>query len=112
MVNIFILDPIYEAQTMLMISPISQRSADVEGINEFSTLVNAVTSYPDMSIDAYKEQIKASVILQYIPEQMGLKNVSLNSISDKITVEALKNTNLITVSVRDKNPETAAQIAI
>jgi len=110
-VNLFILEPVYEAETTLMISPISQTNANAKAINEFSSLVNAIAAYPEMSIGTYREQIKAPAILQYIKEEMNLKDLSLKSISDKITVEAIKNTNLITVKVRDKNAEVAAQIA-
>lgn len=110
-VNLFILEPVYEAETTLMISPISQTNANAKAINEFSSLVNAIAVYPEMSIGTYREQIKAPAILQYIKEEMNLKDLSLKSISDKITVEAIKNTNLITVKVRDKNAEVAAQIA-
>lgn len=110
-VNVFILEPVYEAETMLMISPISQTNTSVETMNEFTSLVNAISAYPEMSVSNHREQIKAPVILKYIKEQMNLKEMSLKSISDKITVEAIKNTNLISVKVRDKDAETAAKIA-
>lgn len=110
-VNVFILEPVYEAETMLMISPISQSATSVENTNEFSSIVSAIASYPKMSIDTYREQIKAPAVLQHIKEEMNLKDLSLNSISNKITVEGIKNTNLVKVKIRDKDAETAAKIA-
>ncbi len=110
-VNVFIMEPVYEAETMLMISPISQSATSVENTNEFSSIVSAIASYPKMSIDTYREQIKAPAVLQHIKEEMNLKDLSLNSISNKITVEGIKNTNLVKVKIRDKDAETAAKIA-
>ncbi|WP_265447814.1 GumC family protein [Acetivibrio straminisolvens] len=117
-ISVFVINPTYEAQTMLMISPIKKtemqttliQTGDVD-INNFSSLVDAISRYPEMSIDTYREQVKAPVILQYIRDELNMKDVPLSIIASKITVNAIKNTNLITISVRDVNPETAAEIA-
>jgi len=110
-VSFFFMKPVYEAQTMLMISPITNASSENKGGNEFFGLVESLSQYPQMTVDTYKEQVKAPVILDYIRKEMKLDNLSLASIANKITVDALKNTNLITISVKDNDPQTAAKIA-
>ena len=108
--SFFIAEPVYEAQTMLMISPITNVSSE-DNENKFFNLVGSLSQYPQMTVDTYKEQIKAPVILDYIRSELGLENIPLSSIADKITVEAIKNTNLITVSVKDTDPQMAAKMA-
>lgn len=107
---VFILDPVYEAQTMLMISPITNVTTK-EADNTFSELVSALSQYPQMTIDTYREQVKAPLILQYIKDQMGWKDVPLSNIAAKISVKAIEKTNLITINVKDKDPEQSAKIA-
>jgi len=109
-VAFFILPPVYESQTMLMISPISNATAKEAG-NDFSDLVSALSQYPQMTIDTYREQVKAPAILQYLRKELGMENQPLNSIANKITVKAIDKTNLITISVRDRDPVQAAKIA-
>jgi len=108
--SVFILDPIYESQTMLMISPITNVSAK-EADNDFTELVSSLSQYPQMTIDTYREQVKAPVILEYLRKELGMEEASLSSIADKISVNAIEKTNLITISAKDKNPEEAAKIA-
>lgn len=109
-VAFFILEPIYEAQTMLMISPIKVESAK-EDDNNFSGLVSSLSQYPQMTIDTYREQVKAPVILQYLREELDMREVPLSDIANKISVKAIEKTNLITISIKDPNPEQAARIA-
>lgn len=108
--SFFIAEPVYQAQTMLMISPISNVTSE-DSENKFFDLVGSLSQYPQMTVDTYKEQIKAPVILNYIRSELGLENTSLSTIAEKITVEAIKNTNLITVSVKDTDPQMATKIA-
>lgn len=110
LVSFFVMDRIYESQTMLMISPITNVTAK-EADNNFSDLVSSLSQYPQMTIDTYREQVKAPVILQYLREQLSLKNVPLSVIASKLTVKAIDKTNLITISAKDKDPEKAAKIA-
>lgn len=109
-VAVFILEPIYESQTMLMISPITVVSAK-EDDNNFSGLVSSLSQYPQMTIDTYREQVKAPVILQYLRKELDMENTPLSVIANKISVKAIDKTNLITISVKDPNPEQAAKIA-
>jgi len=109
-VSFFILDPVYEAQTMLMISPITNVTTK-EADNTFGELVSALSQYPQMTIDTYREQVKAPSVLQYIKNELGWQDAPLSYIASKISVRAIEKTNLITISVKDKDPELAAKIA-
>jgi len=112
-VNFFIMSPIYEAQVMLRISQSSNnivQKATQDGAT-LAGLLGAMSQNDVISIETYREQIKAPVILQYIREEMDMQGVPLQKISDKIAVDDIKNTNLITIKVTDENPDIAAKIA-
>jgi len=109
--SFFIIERKYEAQTMLMISPVSTDEVNTSDVNGIKKLVGALSEYPQMSVDTYREQIKAPVILDYIRDEMQFKDSDLNDIANKISVNAVKNTNLITVTVKDAIPSNAAKIA-
>lgn len=116
-VNAFVIKPVYVAQTTLMISSIKKsqikeqvKSGDGD-VNNFSSLIDDILQYPEMSVDNYREQVKNPVILEYIREEMDMKDVPLSSIASKITLNEIKDTDLITIKVTDENPETAAKIA-
>jgi len=109
--SFFFIKPVYEAETMLMISPITSTSSEDKEDNRFFGLVGALSQYPQMTVDTYREQVKAPVILDYIRKEMNYEDKSLQEIADKITVNAIKNTNLITIAVKDNDPAVAAKIA-
>lgn len=109
-ISVFILQPVYESQAMLMISPIINVSAK-EDDNNFSDLVSSLSQYPQMTIDTYREQVKAPAILQYLRKELGMEDTPLSVIANKISVKAIDKTNLITISVKDKDPAQAAKIA-
>jgi succinoglycan biosynthesis transport protein ExoP len=110
-VSFFLLDPTYEAQTMLMISPVSDAASKDSDGNRFFDLVGSLSQYPQMTVDTYREQVKAPVILDYIRTEMELEGKPLSAIANKISVNALDKTNLITISVKDTDPEAAAKMA-
>lgn len=106
--SFFIIQPQYEAETMLMISPLTNTTKESIDKNSFYELMESLSKYPIMTIETYKEQIKAPVILDYIRSELGLSNQLLSTIADRIKVDAPKDTNLIKISFRALNPETAA----
>lgn len=109
--SFFIAKPVYESQAMLMISPINNSTNTNSNNSNISELVESLSRYPQMTLDTYREQVKAPVVLQYVRKEMQMDSATLRSIADKITVNAIKNTNLITISITDNDPEKAAKIA-
>lgn len=108
--SFFIIQPVYQAQAMLMISPITNTTSE-DDENKFFDLVGSLSQYPQMTVDTYREQVKAPVILDYLRKELGLEGTPLSSIAELINVEAIKNTNLITISAKDTDPQMAAKIA-
>ncbi|NLD48709.1 MAG: lipopolysaccharide biosynthesis protein [Clostridiaceae bacterium] len=110
-ISFFVLEPVYESHTMLMISPINNVSSQNESNNNFVGLVETLSQYPEMTVETYREQVKAPAILDYIRTEMVFQGQTLRSIGDKIEVNAIKDTNIITIKVKDSHPEKAAKMA-
>lgn len=109
--SFFFFTPVYEAQTMLMISPISNTQSENKENNSFFNLVGDLSKYPQMTVETYKEQIKTPEMIDHIRNEMGWTDQTLATVSNKITVSSIKNTNLITIKIKDKNPQSAAKAA-
>ncbi len=107
----FIISPQYEAHTMLMISPVNASEEEKLNINSINGIVSSMSQYPKMTLDTYKEQIKAYSVLEYVRSTAGLDELSLKSVENKIDVESIENTNIITITATDNDPRKASQIA-
>jgi len=112
LVNSIILDPLYEAKTILMASGMSTKTQPQteQGIEE---LLDNMSQYPQMSIETYKEQIKNPQILDQTIEELNLdeQDIDRADLSDMITLSTIKDTNLITISVKYNDKVLAANIA-
>lgn len=108
--SFFVLDSTYEAQTMLMVSPVATGNRTITEDDRIGEVVAALSMYPGLTADTYKEQVKAPEVLQYVKDEAGLGELSLEQLGRKINVEAVEKTNILTISVKDKEPDKAAAI--
>lgn len=111
--SFFIIPPTYEARSTLMVSPLVQSSAPSRQDSAYDTLLSYLSQYPQMTLETYRVQVTNPHILNQVIEELNLdrEKYSVNSLRDMINVEAIKDTNLIRISVKDKDPEMAAKIA-
>ncbi|MBZ4647295.1 MAG: uncharacterized protein JG777_2784 [Clostridia bacterium] len=110
---VFIMEPVYNAKTVLMVSPVNIKSAE-DKENKFSELVDSLSQYPQMTLDTYKEQIKTPAVLNAVIKELKLDEryeMTRSDLASIIEVESPKNTNLIYVNVKNADPQLAADIA-
>lgn len=110
----FITPPVYEARTTLLVNPIGSQQKNKE-ITSSADVLDTISQYPEMSVETYKEQFLNSEVLQAAIKELDLKDESGNlmktrSLREKVTVEVIDGTNLIKVSVRDRDPQLASDI--
>lgn len=112
--SFFIMDPTYEAKSILMASfatdkltAMQQNGESIEG------MLDSISAYPIMTIQTYKEQIKNPKILQQVIDELklGEKGITRNGLRNMIQLETIKDTNLIEVKVTHSNPKLASDIA-
>ena len=111
-VSFFILDPVYETRMVLMASNFSEKlqpsQLKGEGIDN---ILSNLSQYPSMTMDTYKEQVKAPRVMRETIEELGLEGMyDIESLAKAITLETIPNTNLLNIKMQAKDPELAARI--
>ncbi|MEA4963991.1 GumC family protein [Lutispora sp.] len=112
-ISFLVLEPVYEAKAILMASGINAKAQPQSGTQGIEELLNNISQYPQMSIEAYKEQIKNPQILNQVIDELDLDEQGITRVHlrDMITLNTIKDTNLITISVKNEDKVLAANIA-
>lgn len=102
-VSFFVLDKEYQANTTLMIGRpadyITDRELSISDLNLNQKLVST-----------YGELIKTRTVAMKVIDNLDLP-YSYNTLRGKLNVKLVQNTEIISITVNDENPELAAQIA-
>jgi uncharacterized protein involved in exopolysaccharide biosynthesis len=112
--SFFIQEPIYEAKTILMASFATDKLTSLQNDSEdLAGILDTISAYPTMTIQTYSEQIKSSKILQQVINELDLGKYEINrtKLRAMVTLETIKDTNLIAVKVAHKDPILAVDIA-
>ena len=109
--SFFILKPTYEAKMVMMTSNLGNQLNTNGDIDKVDSLLNAMSQYPDMSLETYRQQIKAPEVLRKTITDLGLENeYRPSTLADRITLETIKETQLITIKMTHTDSEKAAKI--
>lgn len=112
--SFFILDPTYEAKTILMASDTAASLTNLQNNKEdIAGVLDLLATYPIMTLQTYKEQIKNPQLLQQVIDELKLEKYEIDSydLIEMINLKTIPDTNLIAVSVTHKDPKLAADIA-
>lgn len=111
--SFFIIPPTYEANAVLIASCINPRLNTLGSDQNVKELLDSISQYPQMTIETYKEQIKNPVIMEQTIEELGLEAYGINrsSLGNMISLNIIKDTNLITISVKNKDKLLTEKIA-
>ncbi|TCO78817.1 GumC family protein [Marinisporobacter balticus] len=110
-VSFFILDPVYESKATLIASGISkQLTQQEEGVKGF---LDGMVQYPEMSIETYKQQINNPHVLQQTIDELKLDQLKITrrSLQNMVSLENIKDTNLININVTYTDKKVATDIA-
>lgn len=108
---------VYEAKAILLTNPINSTKQQTNTSNgTLNNLIDSMSEYPEMDVNAYKEQFLNSDVVTKTIQALNLTDkkgtyITANSLRDKVTVENPEDTNLLNITVKDNNPELAANIA-
>lgn len=109
--SFFILKPTYEAKMVMMTSNLGNQLNTNGDLDKVDSLLNAMSQYPDMSLETYRQQIKAPEVLRKTITDLGLENeYRPSTLADRITLETIKETQLITIKMTHTDSEKAAKI--
>lgn len=111
--SFIILKPKYEVKMILMTSNLANQSQAIRSgeVGKVDDLLNAMSQYPDMNLETYRQQIKAPEVLKKTIEDLGLEDeYRPSTLADSITLETVNETQLITIKMKHTNSEKAAFI--
>lgn len=112
--SFFILDPTYEAKTILMASDTAARLTNLQSNKEdIAGVLDLLATYPAMTLQTYTEQIKNPQLLQQVIDELKLDKYAIDSgnLIEMIDLKTIPDTNLIAVGVTHKDPKLATDIA-
>lgn len=104
------MEPTYESQSILQVhvsegnrAPLSTASVD--------DILSSQSLTPEYSIESYIQQITSPGVLLPVIEALNFETpYSYEQLKNKVTITPIKNSSLITLSVKDSDPEKAALI--
>ncbi|BCC32347.1 TPA: Wzz/FepE/Etk N-terminal domain-containing protein [Bacillus cereus] len=100
-ISFFFMTPIYQSSTQILVNQKKQEGAAIQ-YNEVQTNIQLTNTY--------KVIIKSPVILDQVKEKLGL-NLTTEALNEKIEVANKKDSQVVEVTVQDKNPKLARDIA-
>jgi succinoglycan biosynthesis transport protein ExoP len=101
----------YEAVATIMVNPVSLTGI-VQSEDAYENLLNATISYPQFTNETYMTVATSIVIIEKLIGNLDpSENYTVQSLSKKLKAEYSEKTNLMKLTVKDKNPERAAEIA-
>lgn len=111
-VSYFILPPIYEAQTTLLVVQGEDKTRVQTTNDNLEALIGSISRLPEMTIKTYVEQIKDPVLLGEVVKELDLTAMGygLNSLQGMVQATAIQDTNLIEVKVQNTDPQLAKDI--
>lgn len=103
----FYIDPVYKSSTTLILA---QSSADIEQNGESSITQTDLTLNSKL-VSTYSEIMKRKYVLSKVVSNLGMSEQEIDAIKANVSVKAVSDTELIEITVKNKNPEKAALIA-
>ena len=115
LVSWFVLAPIYQAKTLLMVTQATDKlqNSPIRSGEGLEDVVNSVSRMPVLTMSTYLGQIKSETLMNRIIERLELDPEKYNAytISGMIDATVVKDSNLIEVKVTGADPVLATKIA-
>lgn len=100
-VSYFLLTPIYQSSTQILVN----QSKDEQGVYTAGEVQTNL-----QLINTYNVIIKSAAILELVKKELSL-DITTGALNEKITVQSEQNSQVVTISVQDEDPQMAADIA-
>lgn len=101
-ISFFMLKPVYEAKSTLIVNADKQAETQIVTGDQITVTQKLAVTYGEI--------IKSRIVLDDVIKNLKLEN-TYESLSGQITVSPVKDTQIISISVQDTNPQKARDIA-
>jgi polysaccharide biosynthesis transport protein len=112
-ISLFVLPPTYETKVTLMVTQASMQRLTQVSQDDLRSVMNSLSRLPEMTINTYVGQLSSSYFLTRVANQLKLSPELYppTTLSRLITARAIKDTNLIEVTVSNNSPKLATDMA-
>lgn len=109
--SFFVIKPTYEAKMILMASDAIEKTNGLNNNGSIDSMLDAISEYPAMNIETYRQLVKTPAVLDRTIKDLHLEDVyNIDTLGNKITLETIKDTQLITIKKTGPDSEKAANI--
>lgn len=109
--SFLVIKPTYESRMMLMAAEATDNVSREKDYGNLDSMLDSISRYPKMNIETYKQQVKTPAVLSKTIQDLNIGDkYTVDSLERKITLDVIKDTQLIVIKCKDKNPEDAANI--
>ena len=107
-----VLSPTYESKMVLMTSNLgSNGNNSTLDPNNIEDMLDIMSQFPNLNLETYRQQIKSPEVLSKTIEDLDLQDrYTIRGLANKIQLEIVDNTQMITIKVEDTDPQEAALI--
>lgn len=103
----FYITPVYKASTTLILAQ-SSKTVDTTGD---SSITQTDLTLNSKLVSTYSEIIKRKSVLSKVISNLGMSEKDIDLIRNNVSVKAVSDTELIEITVKNEEPEQAAEIA-
>ena len=104
----FLVKPVYNASTTLVLA---QTSSSSTGNNSDGAITQMDLSLNSKLVSTYSELIKSKSVLRQVVDSFNNDDLTEENIKKNVSVQAVNDTEVIKITVKDPDPNDAAQIA-
>ncbi|MCA1060871.1 capsular biosynthesis protein [Rossellomorea aquimaris] len=101
-ISYFVLTPIYQSSTQLLVNKSNQDQQNSFNVGEVQTNLQLINTYNVI--------MKSPAILDIVIDELNL-DMTTGALNEKVTVQSEKDSQVVNISVQDKDPKQAAAIA-
>lgn len=108
----FVLDPVYESKSLLLATRTADKERVVNSNDNLEALISNISRIPQLTINTYVNQLKSEIVFQGVANKLNLdpKVYTPGALSGISAATALKDSNLIELTVKHNDPHMAAKI--
>ena len=99
--------PEYKSSTKLVLA----QSTSGKEVNSDGAITQADVNLNSKLVSTYSEIIKSKTVLREVVNSLSIEGLNESNLRRNVSVQAVKDTEVIEITVRNLNPNTAAEIA-
>lgn len=112
-VSFFILAPVYQAKTVLLVTQAADKLQVSSQRNDPDDLVSSISRIPVLTMNTYVGQVKSEAMMKRVIGELGLEQYGYTprGLAGQVNVAAAKDSYLLDITVDNTDPDLAVKIA-